>query len=374
MSSTIGCVHLTVVHPRHDTRIYLKEVTSLSKEYESVGLLVADGLGDAKDRGIQVLDLGKPKGGRLGRAFLGSVRAFRKIRLLRPSVVHFHDPELMPLGFLLRLTGTKVIYDVHEDLPRQILSKQYIPSVARIPVASAVSVLEWLAGRLFTAIVAATPTIARRFPQSKTTTVQNFPMLKELASDVAWTEKRGEVCYIGGISAIRGIREVVAAMEISRSGARLNIGGRFENTALETEVKNSPGWEKVNELGFVDRSGVREVLGRSVGGLVTFLPLPNHVDAQPNKMFEYMSAGIPVIASDFPLWREIIEGADCGLCVDPAVPAEIAAAIDRLVEEPELAQRMGENGRKAVLEKYNWPVEEKKLLDLYASFELKAAK
>ena len=372
MSSTIGCVHLTVVHPRHDTRIYLKEVASLLKEYESVGLIVADGMGDAKNDRVQVLDLGKPKGGRLGRAFLGSVRAFRKIRLLRPSVVHFHDPELMSLGFLLRLTGTKVIYDVHEDLPRQILSKQYIPSVARIPVASAVSVLEWLAGRLFTAIVAATPTIAKRFPQSRTTTVQNFPMLNELASDVAWTEKRGEVCYIGGISAIRGIREVVAAMEISRSGARLNIGGRFENTALETEVKNSPGWEKVNELGFVDRSGVREVLGRSVGGLVTFLPLPNHVDAQPNKMFEYMSAGIPVIASDFPLWREIIEGADCGLCVDPAVPAEIAAAIDRLVEEPELAQRMGENGRKAVLEKYNWPVEEKKLLDLYASFDLKA--
>lgn len=372
MSSRIGCVHLTVVHSRQDTRICLKQVASLSMHYEPVGLLVADGLGDTNDGKVHVLDLGKPKGGRLGRAVLGSLRAFRKIRILRPSVVHFHDPELIPLGFFLRLTGTKVIYDVHEDLPRQILSKQYIPSVARIPVARTMSFLEWLAGRFFTAIVAATPTIAGRFPQSKTTTVQNFPMLNELASDVAWTEKRGEVCYIGGISAIRGIREVVAAMEVSRSGARLNIGGRFENAALEAETRSSPGWEKVNDLGYLDRSGVREVLGRSVAGIVTFLPLPNHLDAQPNKMFEYMSAGIPVIASHFPLWREIIEGADCGLCVDPAAPAEIAAAIDRLVEEPGLAQRLGENGRKAVHEKYNWPVEEKKLLDLYASFDLKA--
>ncbi len=95
--------------------------------------------------------------------------------------------------------------------------------------------------------------------------------------------------------------------------------------------------------------------------------MPNHVDAQPNKMFEYMSAGIPVIASDFPLWREIIEGCGCGICVDPLDPKKIAEAIDYLVDNPEIARRMGENGRKAVYDRYNWDVEEKKLLALYDS-------
>jgi glycosyltransferase involved in cell wall biosynthesis len=110
---------------------------------------------------------------------------------------------------------------------------------------------------------------------------------------------------------------------------------------------------------------VREVLSHAMAGLVTFLPLPNHVDAQPNKMFEYMSAGLPVIASHFPLWREIIEGNDCGLCVDPEQPAEIAAAIDRLVGDPTFARRLGDNSRAAVRRTYNWEAEQLKLIALY---------
>ena len=130
-------------------------------------------------------------------------------------------------------------------------------------------------------------------------------------------------------------------------------------------MEKSTGWACVNALGFLSREQMRQTLSRSVAGIVTFLPVPNHIDAQPNKIFEYMSAGLPVIASHFPLWREIIEGNECGLCVDPLDPAAIAAAMDRLVENPDLARRMGENGRRAVHERYNWGVEEKKLLALY---------
>jgi glycosyltransferase involved in cell wall biosynthesis len=112
---------------------------------------------------------------------------------------------------------------------------------------------------------------------------------------------------------------------------------------------------------------VRAILGRSFAGLVTFLSAPNHVDAQPNKMFEYMSAGVPVIASNFPLWREIIEGNACGVCVDPTRPHEIAAAIDSFANDPGQVEVMGANGRRAVLERYNWAMEEAKLLNLYQS-------
>ena len=110
---------------------------------------------------------------------------------------------------------------------------------------------------------------------------------------------------------------------------------------------------------------MRKIMSRSIAGLVTFHDSPNHVDAQPNKMFEYMSAGLPVIASNFPLWASIINGNKCGICIDPLDPNQISKAINTLVDNPELAQYLGENGRKAVISKYNWHVEEQKLLELY---------
>jgi glycosyltransferase involved in cell wall biosynthesis len=182
---------------------------------------------------------------------------------------------------------------------------------------------------------------------------------------VEWGNKQAEVCYVGGIAKIRGIAEVCEAIGLAKTNVRLNLCGRFVESGVELDVKAMPSWRCINEFGFLDRLGVRDVLSRSVAGMVTFHPLPNHVDAQPNKMFEYMSAGIPVIASDFPMWREIIKGNDCGLLVDPLDPMAIAQAIDYLVANPEEAKRMGTNGRRAVNERYNWALEELKLLAFY---------
>ena len=156
-------------------------------------------------------------------------------------------------------------------------------------------------------------------------------------------------------------------MGLVKSNARLQLAGVFNEKVVEQQVCATQGWSQVDALGFVGREGVRDLLSRCVAGLVTFLPSPNHIDAQPNKMFEYMSAGIPVIASEFPLWKEMIEENQCGICVDPLDPKAIADAIDYLVTHPLEAEQMGRNGRKAVLEIYNWPMEEVKLLSLYKS-------
>ena len=127
------------------------------------------------------------------------------------------------------------------------------------------------------------------------------------------------------------------------------------------------GWDRVEELGTLGRSEVAQLFGQVSAGLVIFLPEPNHVEAMPNKLFEYMSAGIPVIASDFPLWHGIVEGAGCGLLVDPLDPRAIAGAIEHLLTHPEEAEAMGRRGRQAVERWYNWENEESKLLQLYAS-------
>jgi glycosyltransferase involved in cell wall biosynthesis len=216
-------------------------------------------------------------------------------------------------------------------------------------------------------VIAATPIIRDKFLSInlKTVDINNFPLLHELDHQTAWVDKNVEVCYVGGIGKLRGIQEMCVAIGQAKSAARLNLVGLFGEPAVEQAVRAMPGWKRVNALGFLDRAGVREVLGRSMAGLVTLHPVINYIDALPVKMFEYMSAGIPVIASDFPHWREIIKSNGCGLLVDPLESAQISQAIDYLVTHLEDAKRMGQNGRNAVLDRYNWPNEEQKLLGFY---------
>jgi len=367
-------VHLTSVHPRYDTRIFLKECRSLATAGYSVVLVVADGKGDEVKDGVSILDVGKPAG-RLKRMLWSTRLILTKAIALNGDVYHLHDPELMPLGLRLKSLGKRVVFDAHEDVPKQILGKPYLNKPAKILLSWLIRYFEKWACKRFDAIVTATPFIKEKFLTINTRSldINNFPMLGELSSSMRHVKKAPQVCYVGGITSIRGILEVVSSMKKLQSGVRLQLVGRFSEASVYSEAKRNPGWASVDELGFQDRDGVRDAMARCIGGLVTFHPLPNHVDAQPNKMFEYMSAGLPVIASDFPLWREIVVGNDCGLCVDPMDPQKIAEAIDYLATRPEEVERMGENGKTAVQNRYNWKNEEKKLLALYEELMMEMA-
>ncbi|MBB6012238.1 glycosyltransferase involved in cell wall biosynthesis [Aquamicrobium lusatiense] len=358
--------HLTSAHPRYDTRIFLKMCRSLATNGHDVTLIVADGKGEEQKEGVRILDVGKP-GGRLDRMTRATSRVLKAALELDADLYHLHDPELLPVGLKLKRRGKRVIFDAHEDVPKQILSKAYLHPFVRKPISMAIAGFERFACSRLNHVVAATPVIRDKFLalDIRSTDINNFPMLGELDGAVRWEQKAREVCYVGGVFATRGIVEMVSSMEISRTGARLELGGLFIEKDTHEKVKAMPGWVQVDELGFLDRSRVRDVLSRSMAGLVTLHPTPAYLDSLPVKMFEYMSAGLPLIASDFPLWREIVEGNNCGICVDPLDPAAIAEAIDRLVENPDLARRMGENGQRAVHERYNWAIEEKKLLALY---------
>ena len=358
--------HVTSAHPRYDIRIFRKECRTLAEHGYDVSLIVADGKGDECVEGVKIVDAGLLPG-RLNRIFRTTRYVFKKALEINADIYHLHDPELLPIGLKLKRQGKVVIFDSHEDVPKQLLSKPYLHPLLRRIISTVFAVYERFVCSRLDGIVTATPFIRDKFLGMNSTVldINNFPMIGELDAEVPWENKQNEVCYVGGIASIRGIREVVASLALKKSPVRLNLVGEFSESAVEQEVKALAGWDSVNACGQLGRNEVREVLGRSVAGLVTFHPLPNHIDAQPNKMFEYMSSGIPVIASNFPLWRDLIEGSDCGICVDPLQPQAIADGIDFLVSNPERAKQMGRNGQHAVYTHYNWDVESKKLIEFY---------
>lgn len=358
-------VHITSVHPRTDTRILLKECASLAVAGFEVYLVVADGFPDEIRSGARVVSV-RRQAGRLSRMFLSSRAVIQKALSLDADIYHLHDPELLPFVAKLKAQGKTVIFDAHEDLPRQILSKPYLWAPLKGLVAAFADFYETRACRRADCVVAATPTIRDKFAQKgcKSVDINNFPMLDELSPSAMGAGRQPQVCYIGGISTVRGIRELVGAMALVKGDVRLALAGNFNEAGLAESLEAAEGWGRVKNLGWVDRAGIKEVLSESAAGLVTLHPTQAYLDSLPVKMFEYMSAGLPVIASKFPLWREIVEGNQCGLCVDPSSPQEIAMAIDYLIANPAEALSMGENGRRAVLDKFNWSAEERKLISL----------
>jgi len=366
---TVKICHLTSVHERYDIRIFLKQCRSLAKAGHDVTLVVADGRGAEIREGVRIVDAGKRATSRPLRMTLTARKVLAAARSTGSTIFHLHDPELIPVGLQLKRDGARVIFDSHEDYITDILTKPYL----KFGTARLVSVLydrfERSALAAFDGVVSAYDAIANSYHERgiNSQVINNYPIEEEISLVPRPSVRPGLVCYTGAITTIRGVPNLIDAMAHCRTPVKLLLVGPFTEKRAEESCKSSKGWERVEAFGLLNRQAMREQMDRCLAGLVTFLPVANHVAAQPNKLFEYMAAGLAVIGADFPLWKEIIEGEGCGICVDPTDPEAIAAAIDRLNAEPELARMMGEAGRQAVLKRYNWNAEAEKLQAFYAT-------
>lgn len=370
--------HFTSVHMHDDDRIFLKQCRSLARAGYETHLVAPQAPNGMRD-GVRLHSVSQTHQRRLQRMTVTVGAVYRKVCAIDADIYHFHDPELIPVGLLLRACGKRVVYDVHEDVPRQLLLKPYLPQPIRRPMSWITERVEQSASSRFSAVVTTTPAIAARFRpiNPRTVVVNNYPLRDELIAPhpVAWQRRASAVAYAGSITTARGILQVVEAMEYvsERIPAKLELAGSFSPSEERAQATTLRGWAHVCERGWLGRAEVAHLLGSVRGGLVTLHPWPTYVVSQPIKFFEYMAAGIPVIASDFPLWREFIEQVRCGLLVNPLDARDIARAIEFVLTQSDEAEAMGRRGREAVESHYNWEAEVSKLVQLYDSLRESAA-
>ncbi|MDQ3190548.1 MAG: glycosyltransferase [Bacteroidota bacterium] len=357
--------HLSSVHKALDTRIFHKEAVSLA-EFGYETYLIAQHVKDENIDGVNIISVAAPKGSRFSRMTKTVWEVYKKAIKIDAGIYHFHDTELIPIGVLLKLKGKKVIYDIHEDLPKDILQKKYLGNkFFRKMISFGAALLQSFADWTFDATATVTPDIHSKFNKRKSILLRNFPVIKHIdeVNPKDLVKEKFVVIYVGGLTQVRGIKELIDAFNYTNEAAELWLFGNWENQKFMDICISSPGWKSVKYFGNLPQKEVFSYMKIADVGVVTFLPIENHVSAMPNKPFEYISCHLPIIMSDFPLWRNIFS--DCAIFVDPEDSREISSAIIKLMNDKELAKSMGEKGRRMIDDSYSWEAESKKLLDLY---------
>jgi glycosyltransferase involved in cell wall biosynthesis len=362
-------VHFTSVHDRYDIRIFHKMCVSLSQFNHDVSLVVADDLTDEVNRGVKIFSTGKPSSHRIFRMISGAIRTYHKANSIPADIYQFHDPELIFFGLFMALKGKKVIFDSHEDIPKDILDKDYINIKVRKIASILFGWIEKYLFRYFSVVITSTPNIESKMRSYGVNSyaIRNFPILSEFKSRTSLYSRN--ICYIGGITSNRGIAELIDALDYVND-VKLILAGNFSDEDFELEIKSKKNWSKVDYRGVQNREGISKVLSDSSIGMVTLHPANNFLESLPIKMFEYMAAGLPVIISNFPLWMEIVENNKCGVSVDPLNPEAIAKKINEMFTDFDKLYEMGKIGSQIVKTKYNWEIESQKLNKVYNSINL----
>lgn len=364
----IRVVHVTSVHVPLDTRIFEKMCKSIQQAGHSI-VLVAPYIEDTIIDGIPVRGI-KQYRSRIKRLLFGTRQAVRRALEENGDIYHFHDPELIPWAWYLRKRGKIVIFDMHENLPTTIGIKSWIPRLLRSPLLFVWSRLE----RLFlksTPVIFAEHSYHKHYSWVRThKTVLNFPKFEKLQNLAISRDEPLAIVYIGGINHNRGsfiMLEILKELKSRSIALELHcIGPTTPKHMHELTARiNEFGLDNVHFHGRLPAPEAWKIAAQCHIGLALLQPIPNYTESYPTKMFEYMAMGLPVIVSDFALYRDIVETHQCGINVDPTNIKDAADAIEWLLTHMKEAKVMGEAGRQATRQNFSWVNEERKMLEFY---------
>lgn len=364
----IRVCHLSNLHVAFDTRIYFRFCRSLARDYDVT--LIAVHPREEVVNGIRIIPIRRLKN-RYFEMVTASLRMFPKALRVRAKVYQIHDPELIPCGLWLRILGKKVVFDVHENFAADIADKPWIRHKRLLSTLYAW--WEKRAARRFHVFLAENSYAGHyKALGANFTVVLNYPDLP-FFRPYRNLEPRPELnlFYIGILLETRGLFEIAEALYLLRRQGRIFhfhcVGELYSR--LENRLKKLPYYGEISsQMHFYGRMRLDEgyALSKEMGiGLCIIHPMKNSIESYPTKMFEYMSIGLPVIASDFPLYRAVIDTHQCGICVDPMNPEALARAILQLADNPELRAQCAVSGVKAVESTYSWDSQEAQVLEVY---------
>lgn len=341
---------------------------SLAEKGYDVSIIVQDEYENETLNGVKIISSNyKPKN-RFDRII--SIRRFLWPRIIetQADIYQIHDPDLLFVGLKLTKLGRKVIYDCHE--PYDTNTYPYLPlGIGRI-LARIYGLLEKKIVCHFSGVATVNEVLVEKFKDINLNTalVTNFPIINKCDNNNLYQTNSDSMCYAGGISEGWNIGTLIECLH-DVPDVFLNLAG-FGDIQYLNNLKQKKGWEKVNYFGKLPYEEIPKFIAESGIGaaLLKYSETENNLTGGTignTKLFEYMRAGIPVIATDFPNWVKIVEKENCGICVNPSDKKQITEAIGYLVSNPIIAKMMGNNGKQAIQTKYNWDIQLNNLEKLY---------
>lgn len=352
-----------------DPRSFYKEGRTLLKAGYDVCIL---GLyrKDEIMNGIKLIGV-KPPNRRLTRFLITNFNIFIRALKEKADIYHFHDLDFVPWAALLKIfRRSRVIYDIHEAYPEYMLIKSYLPMAFRRIISTLVYVMEHIVVTFYDAIVPNDNYVAEEFRHENNVVIFNFPTMDFFKDgQQPFQNRKYDLFYHGTLPKYH----FEAMMNIAE---RLNSENIKTIWGIVTHDKSVLSWarQEIEKrklqsnfvfLPYVDYLNVSEYLNNVKIGIIPLPPFKKFLKNIPLKMFEFMGCGLPIVLSDLPPSRQFIYGENCAIAVEPDNIDEYVKGIKLLLNKPERAIEMGNNGKRLVFEKYNWSVEEKKLLRLY---------
>jgi glycosyltransferase involved in cell wall biosynthesis len=365
-------VHLSSVHASDDQRI-CKICRSAVSADRAVSFVVPTDQECIVD-GVAIKAVPIPSS-RFQRILSTTWRVYQRAVKEQGDIYQFHDPELIPVGLALQLLHKhKVIYDIHENVPEQILGKTYIPSWLRKPIAAIEDVIERQSAKRFSAIVTANEDISERFSEfcDHVVAIHNYAEVGEFCYSPEADDSRysSGLIFLSAASDRTSFPAVLRAIELVSKNVPTKLiatGSSVSESASAADVVERLGCQHIEVLGMLSRRDMARQLLQSVVSVVLYRDDRNHSSIRSNRFFESLASATPVIVSDFPEWRAAVESIGCGLAVDPADPRAIASALEYFLTNPDQAAAMGKSGRRAFLKTFSWTQEKSRLLQLYDS-------